>query len=146
MLYTCVKDEMPGLLAFPVLVVAVEDAPPFKALDALDERSGADLRLQGERTVGLLDPDTVPVNLAVAPGGLDQLQVHVLRRLTARALAPVLPPEFVVSALQFLDCGPQPLVFREPYPSHVLALELATQRLQLQHCSAGDQVIIRPDL
>src|SRR5215213_10559005 len=146
MLYIRAEHEMPSLLAFAALVVAVEDAPLFEALDALDERSGADLRRQRERAVGLLDPDTVPVNLAVSPGGLDQLQVHVLRRLTARALAPVLPPEFVVSALQFLDCGPQPLVFREPYPSHVLALELATQRLQLQHGSAGDQVIIRPDL
>jgi hypothetical protein len=71
MLYTRVEDEMPGLLAFPVLVVAIEDTPLFEALDALDERSGADLRLQSERAMGLLDPDAVLVDLAVAPGGLD---------------------------------------------------------------------------
>src|SRR5215211_5147874 len=110
MLYTRVEDEMPGLLTFPVFVVAVEDAPLFEALDALDKRSRTDLRLQGERPVGLLDSNPVPVDLAVALGGLDQLQVHVLRRLAARALAAVLAREFVVPALEVLDPGPQVLV------------------------------------
>src|SRR5215210_2730230 len=99
MLYTCGQDEMPGLLAVPVLIVAVEDTPFFEALDALDECPGADLRLQRERPVGLLDPDSVSVNLAGASGGFDQLQEYVLRRLAARALASVLPPEFVVPPL-----------------------------------------------
>src|SRR5215210_2837077 len=81
MLYICVQDEMPGLLAFSSLVVAVEDTPFLEALDALDECPGADLRLQGERAMGHLDPDPVPMNLAVAPGGLDQHQVNVLLRL-----------------------------------------------------------------
>src|SRR5215212_7514506 len=111
MLYIRVEDEMSGLLAFPPLIVAVEDAPLFEALDALDECPRADLGLQCERTVGLLDPDTVPVDLAASSGGFDQFQVHVLRRLAARALAPMLPPEFVVTSLQVLDGGLELLVF-----------------------------------
>src|SRR5215210_5109858 len=107
MLYTCVQDEMPGLLAFSSLVVAVEDTPFLEALDALDECPGADLRLQGERAMGHLDPDPVPVNLAVAPSGLDQLQVHILRRFAAGTLAPMRPPKFVVTPLQVLDGGPK---------------------------------------
>jgi hypothetical protein len=125
MLYIRVEDEMSGLLAFPPLIVAVEDAPLFEALDALDECPRADLRLQGEWAVGLLDPDTVSVDLAGSSGGFDQFQVHVLRRLAARVLAPMLSPEFVVTPLQFLDGGPQLLVFGEPNPGYVLALEFA---------------------
>jgi hypothetical protein len=125
MLYIRVEDEMSRLLASPPLIVAAEDAPFFEPLDALDECPRADLRFQGERPVGLLDPDTVSVDLAVSVGGFDQFQVHVLRRLAARARAPMLPPEFVVTPLQFLDGGPQLLVFGEPDPGYVLALKFA---------------------
>src|SRR5215203_1827582 len=125
MLYIRVEDEMSGLLASPPLIVATEDAPFFKSLDALDECPRADLRLQGEWAVGLLDPDTVSVDLAVSSGGFDQFQVHVLRRLAARALAPMLQSEFVVTSLQVLDGGPELLVFGEPDAGYVLTLELA---------------------
>src|SRR5215211_2351423 len=144
MLYTRVEDEMPGLLTFPVFVVAVEDAPLFEALDALDKRSRTDLRLQGERPVGLLDSNPVPVDLAVALGGLDQLQVHVLRRLAARALAAVLAREFVVPALEVLDPGPQVLVSTQPFRPDIERLIGTSHHAQLCHGAAGGQVVVCP--
>src|SRR5215210_3227774 len=142
MLYTCVQDEMPGLLAFSSLVVAVEDTPFLEALDALDECPGADLRLQGERAMGHLDPDPVPVNLAVAPGGLEQHQVNVLRRLAARALAPMLAREFVVPALEVLDSGPQVPVSTQPLRCDIDRLVGSGHHAQLCHGPAGGQVVV----
>src|SRR5215210_1620813 len=142
MLYICAEHEMPGLPALPVLVVAVEDSPFLEPMDALDEGPRADARLQRERPMGHLDPDAVPVDPAVAPAGLFQHQKHVLRRLAAGALAPVLSSEFVVPALQVLEYGPQLLVSTEALPGDVYGLVGAGHHAQLGDSPAGGQVIV----
>src|SRR5829696_3239183 len=101
MTYTCAQHESPGLLCLPALVVPVAEPHIFQAIQGLPERAATDLRLQSKRALRLHNPNTIRVDLAVAPSCLYALEIHVTVSVSAHAL-PLLGPE---APLQVLDTG-----------------------------------------
>src|SRR3954451_20432600 len=97
--YICAQHERPGLVGLPVLVIPINELPFFEPVEGLPERPAGNLRLQGERALRPHHPYAVLDRLAVAPGGLYELQVHVAGRRAAHAL-PFGIPEHPLQGLQ----------------------------------------------
>src|SRR5215208_2645731 len=86
MTYICAQDESAGLLCLPALVVSVAEPLILQTIQGLPERAAADLRLQRKWALCLHDPHTFRVNLAVALGGLYELEIDVAVRVSAHTL------------------------------------------------------------